>query len=80
MRFASPEDYLEPFLKQFPYFPKLLRENIPTLVDLALMHPYACEITSEEIFFGAVQAVFEMAPAKLSDKMLVTLLDLCEGG
>ena len=57
----------------------MFRDNLSSLVDLALMSPYACELTSEDIFFGAVNAILRLATIKLSDKQLKILLEITEG-
>jgi hypothetical protein len=46
LRYISPEDYYEPFYKTFPYYQKIFRKTLPSLVDLALMHPDTCQFTS----------------------------------
>ena len=54
-------------------------ENLPSLIDLALMTPTACELTSEEIFFGAVKMLIEMVKSQLGDKLKEILLEITEG-
>ena len=42
------------------------------------MSPFACELTSEEMFFGAVNAIFRLTQARLSDRQMGIILELTE--
>ena len=67
LRYTSPQEHFDSFLARFPYQKKLFQQALPSLILLTLIHPQACEFTSEEIFFGAVLSVLEIVPLTLND-------------
>jgi hypothetical protein len=76
MRYTTPQDYLDSFIRSFPHQRKLFQQALPPLILLALIHPEACKYTAEEIFFGAVLAVLEIIPLNLNDSQNRKLFSL----
>jgi hypothetical protein len=68
LKYTTPFDYIDIFMTRFPFFPKM-REALPLFIEFALMHPNACEFTAEEVFFGAVLAIFEVKDIHLNEFM-----------
>lgn len=68
MMFTTTEDFLNTFLALFPYYSKMFKLALPKYIELGLIHPLACEFTSEEIVYGAVLALIEVSGVDMKDK------------
>lgn len=74
LRYITPDEFKLDFFDRFPHYNKVFRYSLPKFIQLALLHPQACEFKAEEIFYGAVVTTIKKADIKMNDSKKITLL------